>query len=331
MKEKDIRPSHLLDEYLRLSKIDAEKFFSDKESFSQISCPACGSKNSSLFIEKHGFNYDMCNICNSIFLSPRPSEKAFTSFYKNSPSSNYWAETFFPSVAEARRELIFKSRVENISHYCMENNINHRNVMDVGAGHGIFLEEWKKIHKEDNIYALEPGEKSANICRSKNIETLEKFSENAQEWHSKADLVTCFEVIEHVYSPLEFIKSLKMLTKKKGQVLISGLSGDGFDIQLLKKDSNSVSPPHHLNFISIDGFDTMFKEAGYDNINIITPGRLDFDIVKNSMNSNNEIFKNNAFANLISKRGEEAEKDFQKFLQKHKLSSHVWIYARHAH
>jgi TolA-binding protein len=121
-----------------------------------------------------------------------------------------------------------------------------------------------------------------------------------------------------------------MLTKKKGQVLVSGLSGDGYDIQMLGKDSNSVSPPHHLNFISIEGFEIMFKKAGFDKIDIITPGMLDFDIVKNAMNSENFFLYNNGFAKLISKRGEQAEKDFQRFLQKHKLSSHVWIFARHS-
>jgi hypothetical protein len=34
------------------------------------------------------------------------------------------------------------------------------------------------------------------------------------------------------------------------------------------------------------------------------------------------------FANLLVNRGNDTQKSFQKFLQKHKMSSHVWIWAK---
>ena len=48
-----------------------------------------------------------------MFVSPRPPARDFFDFYKDSPSSTYWAEVF-PSVMDARRENMFKPSRGNI-------------------------------------------------------------------------------------------------------------------------------------------------------------------------------------------------------------------------
>ena len=68
MKEQDIRPSDIFDEFLRLSTLDAEKYFSDKNTCRQNrECPACGKDDTKFEFEKLGFNYDRCNFCCSLY------------------------------------------------------------------------------------------------------------------------------------------------------------------------------------------------------------------------------------------------------------------------
>ena len=43
MKEEDIRPQEVFDEYLRLTEADIQKFFMDVPRI-QIDCPACGKQ-----------------------------------------------------------------------------------------------------------------------------------------------------------------------------------------------------------------------------------------------------------------------------------------------
>ena len=66
--------------------------------------------------------------------------------------------------------------------------------MDVGAGYGIMLDEWRQVHPETSLLAVEPFRSLASECRSKGFEVVEDFAENVK-W---ADLVVCFEVLEHV-------------------------------------------------------------------------------------------------------------------------------------
>ena len=74
----------------------------------------------------------------------------------------------------------------------------------------------------------------------------------------------------------------KKLAKKDGYVLVSGLTVDGLDIQILGKSSKAIAPPFHLNFLSVEGLYKLFERADFSEIDVITPGKLDLDIVLNT-------------------------------------------------
>lgn len=326
MKEADIRPADIFAEYLRLSAADAKNFFSSTDR-KVVPCPGCGSFEHDPAFSKEGFAYTVCKICATLYQSPRPPMAEFARFYADSPSSHYWATTFFPAVAEARRSRIFAPRVEQISGLCRDRGVEPRVVMDVGGGYGIFLEEWRRRHPESHVCTVEPGGELAEICRKRGIEVLETVAEEAQAWAGRADLVTCFEVIEHVFDSQAFLQALRRLVRPGGWVVVSGLGVDGFDIQVLWERSNSVSPPHHINFMSVKGFHEAFSRAGFDQISVLTPGKLDVDIVLGELKKNARLSMSRFERTLLS-RGEEAMQDLQAFLAKHQLSSHSWVMAR---
>lgn len=329
MREEDIRPENLFNEYLRLSKNDAYTLFADAKS-TEINCPACDSTEKQQAFIKDGFTYQICKHCQTLYQSPRPEKIVFDKFYINSASSNFWGEKFFPKVAEARRKKIFHPRCQAIVEKCQLWEFEPQTLIDVGAGYGILLEEWKKINAKTELLAIEPGETLSKICIEKGFETLISTAEDAKPWHQKADLLTCFEVIEHAYSPFNFASALKNIVKPGKKVLVTGLCGDGFDIQTLWKYSKSVSPPHHINFMSAQGFELLFERAGFTNIEIETPGKLDFDIVINTLKDENikKQIKLSRFENyLIYKSTQTQKENFQQFLAKNQLSSHCWIWA----
>ncbi|MCG8566167.1 MAG: hypothetical protein MI747_13905, partial [Desulfobacterales bacterium] len=155
MKENEIRPQALLDEYLRLSREDAATCFPDTDR-NDVPCVACQGTEAVFQFSKHGFGFVQCEGCGSMFQSPRPSMVAFERFYRGSKSSDFWANQFFPTVAEARRDKIFKPRVEKIRTYFTGKNFEIRRLVEVGAGYGIFLEEWRKQNEKSELIAIEP-------------------------------------------------------------------------------------------------------------------------------------------------------------------------------
>jgi SAM-dependent methyltransferase len=326
MKESDIRPEALLRRYLELSGQDAELCFVDTPRL-KIPCVSCGSEQLVVEFEKNGFAYSSCQECGTLFQSPRPPIAAFEAFYRDSVSSRYWAEEFFPAVAEARREKIFRPRVERLASLCRTKNISVERLIDVGAGYGIFLDEWRKGNPKTKMLAVEPSELLAAECRSKGFDVVEDIAENVSGYNNHADLVVCFEVLEHVYDPLSFVQTLSKLVKPGGYVFISTLCVDGFDIQMLWDKSNSIFPPHHINFLSVDGFERLFTRAGLIDVDVSTPGQLDVDIVRNTIKREPELMKGQRFLHSIID-DQDIAVNFQEFLAANRLSSHAWVIGR---
>lgn len=323
MKETEIRPKKYMDEYIKLSAQDTQKYFSG-ENRRDLVCVACGQDDSSEQFSKNGFAYSLCNYCNTLYQTPRPNIESFEAFYSNSKSSNYWAEVFYPSVAEARRNKIFKPRVNRLTLLCDEIKLDVKKLIDVGSGFGIFLDEWRKVSPETELLAIEPSEKLAKKCRQKSLKVVESIVEKVEGYNNYADLVVCFEVLEHVDSPLEFIKTLKNLTRPGGYVFISTLCIDGFDLQILWDKSSQISPPHHINFLSVTGFKKLFERAGLLDIQVLTPGELDIDIVKNFIDNNPGELEIDSFIKRVL-ADDSKSNEFQKFLSKNLLSSHAWV------
>ncbi len=326
MKEYDIRPQSLLDRYVELSSQDAEKCFSGVKR-RKLHCVACDSKSTSYQFSKHSFEYSICNCCGTLYQSPRPNVEAFEEFYCNSDSSRYWAEVFFPAVAEVRREKIFKPRVERLTSICTDRLIDAQKIIDIGAGYGIFLDEWRKKHPTAEMLAIEPSISLANECRNKGLDVVESIAEKVIGYDDYADLVVCFEVLEHVDDPFDFISVMKAMAKPGGYVFVSTLCIDGFDLQMLWDNSTQISPPHHINFLSIKGFESVFKRAGLSDVSVITPGLLDVNIVQNFIKNYPEKLKVDSFLKKILSNEDHA-RSFQKFLSDNQLSSHAWVIGR---
>lgn len=329
MKEFEIRPQKLFDEYLEISKSDVEKFFSKHELFREVSCPACRSKQTSRAFEKHTFIYRTCQVCGSLFVSPRPTEEMIASYYKTSASSKFWAERFFPETAEARRQKIFYPRAmlikELITRFKVPAPIS---LADVGAGFGIFLEESKKTGAFSEIFAIEPSADLATCCRSKGFQVIERSVEDMKENELQVSVVCSFEVLEHLFDPEKFIRSMKKILKPGGLMIFTTLTISGLDLQVLWNNSKSISPPHHINFLSVEGLKNLIKRCGLEEIEISTPGKLDVDIIRNTMEGMPDLTVPRFIEYIVKNRSSETFEQLQVFLQNNNLSSHARVVAR---
>jgi len=326
MKEHDIRPEHLLRRYLELSAQDAREYFATGVRTS-IACVACGSRASTPQFEKNGFGYAACTDCGTLYQNPRPELAAFEAFYRDSVSARFWAQEFFPAVAEARRERIFRPRVERLAALCAAHGVSVGTLIDVGAGYGIFLDEWRRRFPGTRLIAIEPSAPLARECRAKGLEVIEALAESAQGCAGLGDAVACFEVLEHAHDPLRFLQVLAQFVRPGGCLLVSALGVDGFDIQVLWERSNSIFPPHHINFLSVAGFERLFARAGLEDIEVLTPGVLDVDIVRNALREQPQLLAGNRFLERLI-RDERLAGALQQFLAQNRLSSHVWVLAR---
>jgi len=325
MKEQEIRKRDIFNQYLQLTEEDCRRFFTEKSSFVYLNCPACGGSDLIPEFEKNNFQYVSCRDCLTLFANPRPSFAKLKEFYSDSVSARFWVNEFFMPVAELRREKIFKPRAEYADKVLPKKE--DQVIGDVGAGVGIFLEELKRLRPKARLIAIEPSSEQAEICSKKGLEVRCSSLEEIKDSKEQFDVLTAFELLEHLFDPGYFLNYLNSLLMPGGHLLMTTLNGQGFDIKLLWERSKSVNPPHHINFLNPSSLLLLLKKCGFEIVEISTPGRLDWDIVEGMIR--NEGVRLDRWWNSLAFRGTEGSKEeLQEWIARNNLSSHMRVIAK---
>lgn len=325
MKEDEIRNRQAFARYLELVREDVERSFADRSRFALVACPGCGGDRFDEAFVKIGFRYVLCRDCGTLYVNPRPPAGLLAEFYTDAPSSKFWVEGFFLPVAEARRERIFKPRANDVAGRF--SSLSAGTVADIGAGFGLFLEELRKHWPTAKLTAVEPSSEMAAICRSKGFETKQTTIERWAGDDGGYDLVTVFELLEHLHDPFVMLVHVHRLLRRGGRLLVTTLNGEGFDILILWDRSKSVFPPHHLNFLNPRALSRLCERAGFVVEEVTTPGRLDWDIVEGSILQ--EGADVGRWWSCLARTGQEdAKRDLQHWITTHGWSSHMQLVAR---
>ena len=326
MNEENIRPELLINENQKLLKEDIQSLLLRQSEFVTISCPACESNNHQSEFEKNGFNFVKCIPCETYFISPRPTFDLLIDFYENSKCINHW-KNIFSVTEDVRRKEIFTPRAERVAELCKNNNSPVETLLDVGAGFGTFCEEIMKLNLFKKIIAVEPSNELAEACRQKKIDVFEKPIEKVDL--NSVSVITCFELIEHLFCPKSFVLDCVDKLSPGGLFIITTPNIKGFDLLTLGKLARGITGPNHLNYFHPKSLSKLLIDCGLEIIQILTPGKLDAELVRKKIQSKEFDISNQPFLKyILIDEWETYGESFQNFLAENVLSSHMWIVAK---
>lgn len=328
--EKEIRPSEFSEKHQKVLLEDIKMLNSKKDEFVEIPCPACNTNENNFQFSKNNFNYVLCRNCQTTFMNPRPTNQILKWFYKNSKNYEFWNNTIYPSSEESRKKNIILPRVNQTLDFCKKYNILTDSLLEIGAGFGTFCSELQSKKIFNRIVAVEPTPNLASTCREKNIEVIELPIEDIQLSSStNFDVVVNFEVIEHLFSPKEFLLQINQMLNEKGLLILSCPNGKGFDVNLLKTKSDTIDH-EHLNYFNPQSINILLTSCGFKLLEVFTPGRLDAELVRKKILSGEfELNTDNLFLkHVLIDDWETQGNSFQQFLISNSLSSNMWIVAK---
>ena len=213
-----------------------------------IKCPNCKKEDA---VYKMDFAKDQlffCNSCNNGFLYPAP--KNLFSFYPPS----YWKYPGQLSYIRSTLHNLLQIRRKN----WVEKYIKSGNILDVGAGEGVF---GKTLGANFQITNLEsPFAKVSNkdVIRSDFL-----------KWKTdkKFDGIVFLESLEHVPSPQEYLKKAKSLLNQGGYVFVECPRFDCWESKLFKDKWLHLDIPRHLAHLTREGLGTL---ASRNNLRVIS-------------------------------------------------------------
>lgn len=327
--EKDIRPRELMAEQRLAMLMDIGRLLSRRRDFIRVACPACDAKEGTRRFEKYGLDYYECHNCKTLYINPRPSPAVLEWFYQGSENYAYWNKYIFPASEDSRRKGIVVPRVERVLELCKKYGVTTGALMEVGAGFGTFCLEMLSRRQFQRIVAIEPTPDLAATCRHRGLETFEVTIERLRLAESdRFNIVASFEVIEHLFSPRDFLLRIVTFLKPGGLLVVTCPNGQGFEMQTLGVLSETMDH-EHLNYFNPHSLSMLISSCGLEVLETFTPGHLDAELVRNKILSGEyDVSHQPFFKKLIVDDWERLGWAFQGFLADHGLSSHMWLVAR---
>jgi len=328
LRETDIRPDHLMAEQARLFALDVARLLERRDEFVRVSCPACDASTSRPVFEKQGFCFEECPECGTTFTNPRPTPEILDFYYETSENYKYWNKMIFPASEDARRERIFRPRVDRVLEFCRRFDVEFGTFLEVGAGFGTFCEELGGRGIFQRIIAVEPTPDLVRSCRARGVEVFADTIERIRLPEESVDVVASFEVIEHLFRPEEFVSQCIRFLKPGGIVFLTCPNGQGFEVATLKEHAQSVDP-EHLNYFNPASLSRLLERKGLEILEVTTPGKLDAEIVrKRALSGVLDLSEQPFLRRVLLEEWERLGDRFQTFLGENVLSSHMWIVAR---
>lgn len=165
------------------------------------------------------------------------------------------------------RKMRFGSeRVKLLQRYV--GNLEEKVILDVGCGMGDFLAAAKNSFKE--CIGSEFSDHQRELARTNT--GLEIFSEPLNSFPRRGlDVITAFDVIEHVPNPKDFLESAANLLAPGGHVLLYTPNFDSFSIKVMR-DISSLISPGHIQLFSHKALTVLGELSGFKVIHFETRG-----------------------------------------------------------
>ena len=145
----------------------------------------------------------------------------------------------------------------------------------------------KKCEKFKMFRRTHGGRTSHRISATMSGLRLETFGSSYENVliDEKISVIASFEVIEHLYHPIEFIQWCRESLGENGHLLLTCPNISGFDTSILGVLSDSVDH-EHLNLFTPKSLSLLLENNGFSIEELTTPGELDVDIVREALETN---------------------------------------------
>lgn len=243
-------------------------FKSSSERLFLRACPICGSRKLHYAFSKLDYRLVHCDECEILLINPQPSDAELKLIY----DENYFVEQ--QNIEERNRFSRMKRAtarhyLEEIGQYCGK---KRGRLLEIGCGTGDFLFE-ARDHGYEVVgveYSASAAESAQALLENKGKVLIGEFSDHARSL-GFFDVCVLSDVIEHVRSPVSFLKEIYRVLLPDGVLFIATPSLDSWSARLLNQNWMEFKA-EHLYYFSTVTLQHAFFQSSFHEV-IIRPGR----------------------------------------------------------
>lgn len=208
------------------------------------------------------FHVVRCNYCGAFYQWPRLSWNELKNYYNETYDSYASALQDDPHLIRRLVRRVYPLKMRRfVERFCRSGRL-----LDVGCGSGIFLEEMQRTGAWE-LQGVEPTVEAAAYVKQRfGIPVIEQTFEQADLPPSYFDVVTLWNVFEHVESPLLTLQKIHYTLKPERYLILSVPNYESLSRHFFGKYWCGWDLPRHLFVIPRATLIWMLERAGFRTI-----------------------------------------------------------------
>jgi len=243
----------------------------------RVNCNVCDDNNAELiFSEKDKFrkstdkfNIVRCRKCGLVYINPRPALEEIVKFY---PDTYSWKETisadsFFTKFIRKLEKLYRFHLLNYEARKVLKNTgLSSGKLLDVGCGTGDRLQVFRE--KGFDTFGVEFSSSARYAKEQLKLNVFEGDLFAAHFTDDSFDIVTMYNVLEHLHDPAEMLREARRILKKEGFLIIQVPNIDSLQFKLFKNKWIAIDVPRHLYYFNPDMIKSYLTKQGFEMIKI---------------------------------------------------------------
>lgn len=222
-----------------------------------IICPQCKKNTAHYWFEKNNTKVNKCENCGLIFVYPIPTnlDKIYSENYFCGANNGFG---YINYDADKTNEIDeFKKYLEKIeSQYP-----NKGRLLDIGAATGSFISAAK--NRGWDVAGVEISEYAAEQGRKKGLDIKAGIVENCKFEQNSFDVITMWDVFEHLPDPDKTISYVGNLLKPNGLLVLNSPNAGSTYARLMGKHWALIIPPEHLHLFNKKNAKVLLDKCGF--------------------------------------------------------------------
>lgn len=223
----------------------------------KIICVACGFDLSQAFFSKNGFNIRKCKKCLTWFIFPTPTPAQINDVYGIdyfSGASKGFGYVDYDFDKEAMKS-VFNSHLNDFEKF-----VKGRRLFDVGAATGYFMTVAK--NRGWDVSGIEISEEASKRGREKGLNIVTGTLSDTKI-DQVFDVVTMWDVVEHMTNPDKDIDVVNKILKTKGLLAINTPDSGSLFAKIMKQRWHLVVPPEHIWYFNRKSLCLLLERKGF--------------------------------------------------------------------
>ncbi len=222
----------------------------------KINCLLCGSHTIAQWGIKNMYTLYQCVSCKLVFVYPLPdSTSVYTEDYFAGANQGF-GYVDYDTDKEPMRPVF-----EKYLDMCGQYGVTGGSLFDVGAATGFFLILARA--RGFTVSGVEMSQFATQVAQKKGLAVSVGDMLSQHIPHNTHDVVTMFDVIEHMTQPFEEINEVYRILKPGGLVVVNTPNGQSLLARLLKTSWHLVVPPEHLFYFSPQNLSEYLSRHGF--------------------------------------------------------------------